>query len=296
MLEIIEFDNGEYNYPCLLVLGCFDAIHTGHRDLLKKAKLQAKINGLDLGVMTFKNGKNDKCVYTFEERLKILEGYGVKFVYAIDFTDDFKKISAPDFLEKAESQLNIKAYMSGKDFRFGAGAKGKSSTLKKYAEDDENGVWYMPVKEVLANGEKVSTTAVKEKLTCGDVEGANELLGDKFFVCGKVVSGAGRGANLGFPTINVTYPENKFEIKYGVYKVNCSVDENVYAGVANYGDRPTFDEQTPVLEVYLDGFNGDLYDKDVKIEFISYLRDITKFDDENALSAQIKSDLQAISE
>lgn len=294
MLEIIEYGNGEYNYPCLLVLGCFDSIHVGHRELLKKAKLQAKINGLDLGVMTFVNGKGDKQVYTFEERKELLEKFNVKFVYAIDFNAEFKKITALEFLEKAESQLNVKAYMSGKDFRFGAGAKGKSATLKKYAEDDENGVWYMPVKEVVLGEEKVSTTAVKEMLANGDIEGANTLLGENFFVVGKVVSGAGRGATMGFPTINVSYDENKFEIKHGVYKVSCAFDNQTYVGIANFGARPTFEEDSCVLEVYLDGFEGDLYDKQIKVEFEKYIRDIVKFDSEQALVDQIRNDLNSI--
>lgn len=293
MLEIVEYGKGTYDFPCLLVLGCFDAIHVGHRELLKKAKLQAKINGLDLGVMTFINGKGDKQIYTFEEKTSLLEEYNVKFVYAIDFNDEFKKISALEFLSQTESALNVKAYMSGKDFRFGAGAKGKSATLKKYAEDDENGVWYMPIKEVLFGDEKVSTTTIKEKLQCGELELANELLGKPFSLHGIVTSGAGRGNGIGFPTANVSYPEDKIQVKYGVYSVKCNVDGEEYSGVANYGSRPTFEEESPVLEAYLEGFNGDIYGKEIKIEFLKYLRDIQKFDSEEELKNQIEADLQA---
>ena len=79
---------------------------------------------------------------------------------AVDFNDEFKKIAPLDFLSEVEDKINVKAYMSGKDFRFGAGAKGKSSTLKNYAEDEENGVWYMSVKDIDLNGEKISTTLI----------------------------------------------------------------------------------------------------------------------------------------
>lgn len=293
MLEIVEYGKGTYDFPCLLVLGCFDAIHVGHRELLKKAKLQAKINGLDLGVMTFINGKDDKQVYTFEERIVLLEEYNVKFIYAIDFDDEFKKISALEFLAQTEANLNVKAYISGKDFRFGAGAKGKSATLKKYAEDDENGVWYMPIKEVAFGDEKVSTTTIKDKLQSGEIELANELLGEPFFLRGVVISGAGRGNGLGFPTANLSYPENKIQIKYGVYAIKCNLDGEEYFGVANYGSRPTFGEETSVLEAYLEGFNGDIYGKEIKVEFLKYLRDIQKFDSEEELKNQIEVDLQA---
>ena len=147
MLDIIEYAKDEYAFPSLIVLGCFDAIHAGHRELFKKAKLQAKINGLDLGVMMFRDGKGGRQVYSFEERVAMLAPFNVKFVLVIDFTPEFKEIAPLDFLAAIEDKINVKAYMSGKDFRFGKGAKGKSSTLKNYAEDEDNGVWYMPVKE-----------------------------------------------------------------------------------------------------------------------------------------------------
>ena len=176
MLEIVRFGEDEYDFPCLLVLGCFDGLHVGHAELLKKAKLQAKINGLDLGVMMFSEGKGGKQLYSFEERIAFLEQYNVKFVLKIDFNEDFKKIKPLEFLEQLEDKLNLKAYMSGKDFKFGQGKKGKSSTLKSYADDEENSVWYMSVKEVTCGEEKVSTTRIKELLDAGDVRRAGELL------------------------------------------------------------------------------------------------------------------------
>ena len=84
MLEIVNYNKDEYDFPALVVLGCFDAIHIGHAELLKKAKLQAKINGLDLGVMMFSEGKGGRQVFTFDERLKFLEGYNTKLVLKID--------------------------------------------------------------------------------------------------------------------------------------------------------------------------------------------------------------------
>lgn len=295
MLNVIEYGKDEYSFPSLLVLGCFDAIHLGHRELFKKAKLQAKINGLDLGVMVFKDGKGGKLVYSFEERLAMLEEYNVKFVLAIDYTDDFKKITAVDFLKGIEEKVNVKAYMSGKDFRFGAGAKGKASTLKSFAEDEENGVWYMPIKDVTLGNEKISTTLIKSCLDEGDVKKANALLGESFYVEGEVVKGAGRGSSvLGFPTVNIVYPEYKYEIKKGVYAVKCKVEEREYVGIANFGDRPTFDDGEVTLEAYLSGFDGDLYGKTVKVEFTDYLRDIKKFESAEELKAQLQADLQSV--
>ena len=294
MLEIVNYNKEEYNFPALVVLGCFDAVHVGHAELLKKAKLQAKINGLDLGVMMFAEGKGGRQVFTFEERLAFLAGYNTKFVLKIDYTDEFKKTTAADFLHNLEEHINVKAYMSGKDFRFGAGAKGKSSTLKNYAEDEENGVWYMPVKDVMVDGEKVSTTLIKKYIDEGKIQKANALLGRQYFVTGEVCEGHGRGKTLGFPTANIVYPANKVLVKDGVYGVEAEIDGAVYRGVANCGPRPTFGEDAVVLEAYFEGLSEELYGKPVTIKFVNYIRGIKKFDSAEALSQQISRDLACI--
>lgn len=295
MLKVVEYGKDEYDFPALLVLGCFDAIHLGHRELIKKAKLQAKINGLDLGVMIFRDGKGGKLVYTFEERLQILESLGVKFVLAIDFNEQFMEISALDFLHTIDDYINVKAYMSGKDFRFGAKAKGKASTLKSFAEDDENGVWYMSVKDVLCDGEKVSTTLIKSCLDEGNVIKANKLLDSHFNVTGEVVHGAGRGGEeVGFPTVNIFYPAEKYPLKRGVYKVTSLIDGVQYTGIANYGTCPTFGDERVALEVYYEGFSGDLYGRTLTVCFEEYIRDIRTFADAHELAAQLERDIAYI--
>ncbi len=297
MLEIINYGEGEYDFPCLLVLGCFDGLHIGHAELLKKAKLQAKINGLDLGVMLFADGKGGKQLCSFDERVALLEQYNVKFVLKVNFDDEFKKIKPLDFLACLEEKLNLKAYMSGKDFRFGNGKKGKASTLKSYADDEENSVWYMSVKDVTYGDEKVSTTRIKELLEKGEVKLAADLLGRNYSVSGTVIHGADRGGKIiGYPTLNVRYGEDKYPVKHGVYKVKCAVGGVEYFGIANYGARPTFDENDPVLEVYLDNFSGEHYDETVTVEFLDYIRDIQKFENAEALAAQLSKDILCVTD
>ncbi len=294
MPEIINYNKDNYNFPSLVVLGCFDAIHAGHAELLKKAKLQAKINGLDLGVMMFAEGKGGRQVYSFEERLSFLAAYNVKFVLKIDYTDEFKKTTAADFLHNLEEHINVKAYMSGKDFRFGVGAKGKSSTLKNYADDEENGVWYMSVKDVAVDGEKVSTTLIKQCLEAGEIQKANKLLGREYFVSGEVCEGHGRGTGLGFPTANIVYPANKIVVAPGVYGVEAEIDGQAYKGVANCGPRPTFGEDATVLEAYFEGLDKEIYGQNITIKFINFIRKIRKFESAEALSAQIAEDVTKI--
>ena len=294
MLKIINYNADEYDFPALVVLGCFDAVHIGHQALLKKAKLNAKINGLDLGVMMFADGKGGRQVFTFEERVAMLEQYNAKFILRIDYTEEFKKTSAQDFLENLEQHINLKGYMSGKDFRFGAGAKGKSSTLKKYAEDEDNAVWYEAVKDVALDGEKVSTTLIKQCLEEGKINKASQLLGRQYFVSGEVCEGHGRGKQLGFPTANIAYPENKVLVAPGVYGVEAEIDGTAYKGVANCGPRPTFGEDSYTLEVYFEGLSEDLYGKTVTVRFLNYIRGIRKFATAEELAAQIAVDATCI--
>lgn len=295
MLEIVDYNRDEYEFPSLLVLGCFDALHAGHAELLKKARLNAKINGLDLGIMMFENGKGGKQLYTFEERLRLLEGYNIKFVLKIDYNEEFKKTTASEFLKTIDKKINIKGLMSGGDFRFGAGAKGKVSTLKNFADNEDNGVWYASVKDVTYNNEKISASLIKTMLENGDISTANRLLTRNYSVTGMVVNGAGRGKKiLGFPTMNIAYPDNKIEVKRGVYAVDCFTNGTRYIGIANYGSRPTFEEEEPLLEVFLDGFEGENYGEEITVGFTDYLRDIVKFDSAEQLTAQLRDDLERV--
>lgn len=260
MLTEVRYNEDEYEFPCLLVLGSFDAIHAGHAELLKKAKLQAKINGLDLGVMVFKGGKGGNQICTYEEKLALIEQYNAKFVLSVDFTDDFKKTKPLDFLQIVEDKLNVKAYMSGKDFRFGEGAKGKSSTLKNYGEDEDNGVWYMPVKDVTdENGEKVSSTKIKELIENGEITAANALLGRNYSVSCEVLSAAQNGE---VTALTLVYPEGKVKIKEGVYAAKCTVAGAEYDCVAGCGEN---------FELNIKSFNGLPDGEKITVEFTDCL-------------------------
>ena len=134
---------------------------------------------------------------------------------------------------------------------------------------------------------------IKNCIEQGNLVKAGALLGRNYSVSGFVIEGANRGKKVvGFPTVNMRYPVEKIEVKKGVYKVKVLVGDEEFIGIANYGPRPTFNEQSSILEAYLDGFVGTLYGRGITIEFVEYIRDTEKFESAEELKAQLKLDLK----
>ena len=146
------------------------------------------------------------------------------------------------------------------------------------------------------DGEKISSTAIKNYLANGETEKANALLGEEFFLLGQVYKDRQVGRTINFPTANIRYPEDKFPIKKGVYETRVCVDGKEYKGITNYGARPTFDNTDTLTETYLDGFDGDLYNKTLQVRFVRYLRGIRKFESAESLKAQLTEDIRRVRE
>ena len=268
-----------------MLLGGFDGLHAGHRKLLSRAKN----SGCSVGLMTIVGGK-EKGLFTFAEREEIFKEAGADFVFELPF-EEIKNLSPQEFLQLLEKEFSPKLFVCGEDFRFGANASGTAKTIKT---DTQVCVEVLPLLEIA--GEKVSSTTIKALLKEGRVEMANELLAHNFFLIGKVYEDRKVGRTIGFPTANIPYPEGKFPLKIGVYETRVFVDGKTYKGITNYGARPTFEENTVVTETYLDGFSGDLYGKELKVEFVRYLRDVVKFDSVEKLKDQLTKDIKRVKE
>ena len=267
-----------------MLLGGFDGLHLGHRRLLSCAKQ----SGLPVGLMTIVGGKEQENIFTFTERENIFRESGADFVFELPFSE-IKDLSAEDFLQKLLTQFNPKLFVCGTDFRFGAGAKGTPETMKQTTH-----VRVETLDLLKMYGEKISSRAIKSLLKQGEVEKANALLGENFFLMGEVVKDRQIGRTLGFPTANIPYSKEKFPLKQGVYETRVCVDSKGYKGITNYGARPTFDNTEVLTETYLDGFDGDLYGKNLKVEFVRFLRDIQKFDGVDGLKAQLQADIRTV--
>ena len=267
-----------------MLLGGFDGLHIGHRKLLARAKE----SGLPVGLMTIVGCKEENSLFTFAERENIFRLAGADFVFELPF-QEIKDLSPTEFLGLLEKEFSPKLFVCGEDFRFGAKAAGTAKTIK---ESTQVCVEVLPLVENA--GEKVSSTTIKNLLGKGEVEKANALLTHNFFLIGKVYEDRKIGRTIGFPTANIPYPNGKFPLKKGVYETRVCVDGTLYKGITNYGARPTFNEDTVVTETYLDGFSGDLYGKELQVEFVRFLRDIRKFDSVDELKEQLTKDIEKV--
>ncbi len=266
-----------------MTLGGFDGAHIGHKILIERAKE----TGHTVGIMTISGGKLGKSLFTDEEKESVFSFHGVDFILSLEF-EKIKDLSPEEFITYLERECNVKAFICGKDFRFGKGACGTPDTIKKLGKT-------LFVEDILYDGnDKVGITLIKNYLSNGDIHKANELLGFEFFLDGVVVKDRGVGSKIGFPTANIYYPEDKFRLKQGVYETRVFVNGKEYKGITNYGARPTFNNEDLTTETHLISYTGSLYGCSLRIRFVKRLRDIQKFVSEKELKEQLEKDLKEV--
>ncbi len=285
--------------PCVLALGNFDGVHTGHAALLCKAKQVAEKLGASHGIYTFRVNTK-KCLgtpdfallTTDDEKNHRFEKLGMDFVCYDDF-DAVRDYSPEEFCEYLQKHFCLKAVVCGENFTFGKKACGDSMLLRMLFAARAIETHVLP--NILVDGKTVSSTVIRRFIREGDMEQAERFLGYRYFIRAKVVHGAHLGTKLGFPTVNQLEYGGKAVPKFGVYVCLCTVDEKKYAGVINIGIRPTVssDIQDPpvVYETHILDFDGDLYGKTVKIEFCKMLREEKKFDSLDELFENVQKNI-----
>ena len=275
----------------ILALGYFDAVHKGHEQVLKKTVKIAGERGLTPAVLMFYGGKGGSDVFTLYERVKRIFSLGISNVIITELNADFMAKTATTFLHELTSLYSVKAVVSGSDFTFGKKAVGNVEMLTDYFGKENV---YTETLLTLNGVDKISTTKIKSELVNGNIENANELLGFNYFISGKVEKGKMLGKSLGFPTANISLSEDKLAIKQGVYVTFSIVDGALYPSITNFGSQPTVNGKNVVLETYLKGFNGDLYDKVLTVYFVKRIRDVVAFNSVDELKQQLNLDLEQI--
>lgn len=280
----------------VVALGFFDSVHIGHRAILEAVKSRAKALGAKPFAFTFRFVERITChkdfkqVYSFDERTEIFSSLGIEGVIYADFDCKFMRLGAREFLDGLMLNGGVVGVCHGDDYRFGCGASGDSDFLKTYCSSHRKDC--TEIGEVTFKGSRVSTTAVKNLLSVGNIERANALLSTPYHLTARVVHGRNVGHLFGIPTANTAVSETKFLPADGVYGTYTFLRGTRYKSVTNIGAKPTFGEQSRSVETLIEGVTGDLYDETVTVQFITRLRDVVKFDTTDALAVQIRKDAE----
>lgn len=285
----------------VLAIGNFDGLHLGHRALLERLNEEARRLGLPSAVMSFEPHPRELFapeqaparLTSLREKLALLEACGVEEVFLLHFCRKLADLSAEEFIDRVLVQgLGVRHLLIGDDFRFGRGRTGDFGMLQVAGQRHGFSVEAMHTIEI--EGERVSSSAVRDVLAAGDLEHAARLLGRPYSIAGRVVHGSKLGHRLGFPTANVQLKRKRVAV-FGVFAATVSgVDKRFLPGAASLGVRPTLGQGLrPQLEVHLLDFDRQIYGAHVTVHFLHKLRDEAKYDSLEALRAQIARDVQA---
>lgn len=293
--ELARFSPGR---DMLLTVGVFDGVHRGHKHLISRLLGQAGQGNLLSGVVTFYQHPEEMLsprvrlpfLTDIEERASLLKNEGVDVIIPLSFTAELARLSARQFVSLLRKHLRMCGLVIGSDFALGKGREGDTDTLRELGRDMNFSVTVVP--PLVLNGEVISSTAVRKALAAGDMSKAQELIGRPFSLQGKVVTGAGRGGGLGFPTANLEVGSERVLPPDGVYAGRAYINGKTYQSMANIGQCPTFGGCERTVEAYLVDYQGDLYGRELKLDIIARLRDEKKFDTVEALREQVAEDIR----
>jgi len=283
---------------CVLTIGNFDGVHLGHKRVLDKLKSKGRTLGLPTVAMIFEPQPKELFdpkgaparISSLAEKIELLQQEGLDALVCLAFNERLRGLSAEQFVRQVlVDGLNVKALIVGDDFRFGCDRSGDFEYLM--ASGQRLGFSVEDTRTVEQEGERVSSTAIREALANGELERVESLLGRPFSIAGRVAHGQKLGRTLGVPTANVILKRIKTPLS-GVYAVQVHTQQGIFNGVANIGMRPTVGALKPILEPHLFDFSGDLYGQRIKVVFKKKMRDEKRFNGIEELKAAIYHDIE----
>lgn len=298
----MEFVRGLHNVRprhrgCVLTIGAFDGVHRGHQEMIRLVREQAAHCQVPAAVLSFEptpreyfaRGAPPARLTRFRERFDAFRLYGVDRFVCLRFNERIREMTQEEFIEQVLVQgLGVRHIVVGHDFRFARGHDGSVATLRDYGPRCNFEVTEVPPFEL--DGERVSSSLIRETLEVGDMARAAKFLGRPYRITGKVIDGTKLGRKLGFPTANLRLHRRATPIG-GVFAVRVSgAGLQNAAGVANLGTRPAVNGKELLLEAHVFDFSGDLYRRYVHVDFIARLRDELWFPDMDTLVAQMHKD------
>lgn len=277
----------------VVTVGKFDGFHRGHRSLLAAVLKEAE-QGLASCVISFSTPVDTErsMIYTKEEQRRLCESMGIDVLAEYPLDESLREMTAEQFVSEILcKKLQAKVIVAGEDFRFGKGRTGDVTLLQRLEEDYDYRTVCIP--KVEEDTVRISSTGIRKLLAEGKISDANELLGRPYAVFGEVLHGKKLGRTLGFPTMNLIPPPEKLLPEYGVYVTKTKVDGQWFDGITNIGLRPTVDSDLRVsVETHLFDYSGDLYGKQVEVQFLKFLRPEQKFTDVEQLKCAMYEDFK----
>ena len=300
-MQIINYPFSENNpeKPITCCIGFFDGVHRGHRFLLEQLKSEAAKNNTSSAVITFRNHPakfinpdNDiKLLTSFDEKMSLIAAEDIDYCFVLDFNEEIKNLEAEDFIKNVlKEKINAGTLLIGYDHRFGKNRNEGFYDYVRYGQ--ECGLNVIKEPGYSPEGTHISSSEVRRKLNKGDVKTASDLLSYNYGFNGKVVEGHKIGRTLGFPTANLILTDkDKIIPADGVYIVSVKWDNVSHYGILNIGNRPTIHSNgSKTIEVHILDFKGEIYDKNVNVEFLQFIREEKKFDSYEELQKQINED------
>jgi riboflavin kinase/FMN adenylyltransferase len=279
--------------------GTFDGVHQGHQHVLNQVINIAKSKQLPSILITFHphprsvinpNDESISLLTSIEEKAAEVLKMGIDYVLVLPFTTEISNLSPEQFVKQIlVDALNVKTMIVGYDHRFGKHRSGGYNELKQLALVHHFEVQEIPAHEI--DEIAISSSRIRKALLMGDLKRANELLGYHYQLSGTVVKGNQLGRTIGFPTANLAIDEiHKLIPQNGVYSGYTELNQKTYRFMLNIGVRPTVDGSKKTIEAYILDFEGDLYDKPLKLHIVEYLREEIRFSGLDALKTQLKVD------
>lgn len=284
----------------LLTIGVFDGIHLGHCYLLKNLIQRAKEEDLLSGVVTFDPHPQSVLhpynqlpwLSNLKNRVKSLQELGINLVAVLSFTPEVSQLGARQFISLLKKYLRMRGLMTGPDSALGKGREGNADLLCSLGQ--EMGFSVETIAPFTVDGEIVSSTLIRQALAQGNMIKVENLMGHRFCLVGKVITADKRGGALGFPTANLDVQAEQALPGNGVYATVTQVGGKQFASATNVGTRPTFEEDAKWVETHLLNYEGDLYGREIRIEFVQKLREELRFTSPEKLRAQIGKDIREV--
>lgn len=290
------FDN-DNKLETVVTIGNFDGIHIGHKKLITTTKKYAIEEVLKSVVITFsphpleiiKNTSPFFYIFSEEEKDIEMKKENIDYFIKYPFTKEFSNIEPQDFVDMLIENLNCKILIVGEDYCFGKNRAGNVDILKKIGE--EKGIKVIKISNIIIDGERVSSSIIRDCLLNRNIKKANLLLNKPYYVFGKVVEGNRLGRTIGFPTANIIPPRNKLLPPDGVYITKTRYGNKVYDSITNIGKNPTVNNVDRTIETYIFDFNENIYNKDIEVDFYDWVRSVKKFSGIDELKGQIAKDI-----